>query len=462
MPIATSAMRKLAIDAAGLATSRVVQVGSRALYLVIAARMLGPVIYGQLNYAQSWYLMFLQFSMLGLQTIVARSVGKHGSKASETVGGATAAVLLASGILALVSGGIVAYLEPDPAIRIPTLIFSVAIFVRALAVWVEMLLVAYEHGRRVMHVTMLVRPLEPPLAFLLLYLGQGVAALATLHVVSWGVQLVIGYHFLSRHVDIPKPVWNLALLSRLALAGLPLMMAGGAVSFLQFGPVMMHRWLGGEGLGVLAILVQMISVLGVVPNSVMQTLLPALSRHTARDRANATRLPTLVAVLCLYGGAISAALTQFIAKPAVLILLGRNYLEAASSLWIAIATVGIYGAGAALNQSLVLRKQHYRVFLSTGCGLIAFVALRYLLTTKTPQSTLLCAAAGFVVWVTVGSIAAHLARSTMMAMAFCGIGLAILAAVDSPLGPLGAITILIVAFLGSGTLGKTRAYLQAR
>ncbi len=51
--------------------------GLRFVYMLILARMLGAELYGVFSYGQSWYLMFLPLTGLGLGAMLSREVGKN-------------------------------------------------------------------------------------------------------------------------------------------------------------------------------------------------------------------------------------------------------------------------------------------------------------------------------------------------------------------------------------------------
>lgn len=425
--------RKLLLDAVGLASSRIIQIGSQALYLLIAARLLGPEIYGQLNYAQSWYLIFFQFALLGLQSIVLREVGRRGTEARDLVSASTTAILLASMLLSVAAAAITLWVEPDPVVRLTTQVFSFAVLCRGLSVWVELLLLAHEKGRRIFLITVLVRPFEPIVAVVLLLMGQGIVALALLHVASWGIQALVGLWFLSRSIEIPRPSWPPALLGSLLSAGLPLAIGGAAMGFLLFGPVVVHRWLDGTALGELAILLQVVGLLSVAPLSLMQTLLPALSRRMEKDEKRALTDLTTILSLSLIAGALCASLAnEAIVGPIVRLVLGEAYGAVAGTLWLSLLLVGLYGAGLAINQGLILRKRHACLLVATTSGMLVFLALRIglqptssglsgLTLPLSPEGTLACAAAGYVTWLVMAAwlsgLLAPLLRALLIAAA---------------------------------------------
>ena len=465
-----SGARKLLLDALSLASSRFVQVGTRGLYLIIAARMLGPESYGQLSYAQSWYMMFFQFASLGLQSIVSREVGRGGSEARNVVSGSTAAVLLASMLLSAVAATVTLYIESDPVIRLTTVVFSLAVFCRGMSTWMEMLLVAHEKGHRVLIVTMLVRPFEPVAAFLLILAGQGVVALAVLHVASWGIQAMVGLRVLLRHTDMPRPSWEPALVGGLLRASLPLMVGGAAMGFLQFGPVVVHRWLHGGHLGQLAILTQVVAMLGVVPLSVMQTLLPALSRRMVDQEEKALAIPAAIVTLCLLGSVLGATIaTPFLAEPIVLLVLGVDYLPVAGVLWLTLVLVGMYGAGLAINQGLILQNRYYPLFSSTATGVMVFVVARIglgsiyglkngMTSPISPQGTLTCAALGYLAWLLVGGWLSGLGLPVIRAVVIGGSALVLFQTIG---GFYGIALAWMLVMIASGVVGLPRTLIYA-
>jgi O-antigen/teichoic acid export membrane protein len=326
------------------------------------------------------------------------------------------AVLLSSILLSFVSAIVTLLVEHDPTVRLATLVFSLAVFCRGMSVWMEVLLVAHEKGRQVLTMTMWVRPFEPVIAVVLILSGLGIVGLASLHVALWGVQALVGLRILLRHVDMPTLSWNQDKLIALLRSGFPLMLGGAAMSFLQFGAVIVHRWIDGLELGQLSLLVQVIALLGVVPLSIMQTLLPALSNKMLYDERKALALPVSILTVSLLGGVLGASLVHPIwVAPVVKGVFGTGYESVAENVWISMVLVGMYGAGLALNQILILRKRFYSIFVSTLSGVIVFLVARTLLGSDsgdifgleisvTPTSTLACMTVGYLTWLVLAAI----------------------------------------------------------
>ncbi|NKB56016.1 MAG: oligosaccharide flippase family protein [Alphaproteobacteria bacterium] len=448
--------KKLVIDAISLIFSRFIQVGSRFLYLVIVARMLGPELYGQLSYSQSWYLVFFQFCMLGLPSVVARAAGRGGEEADRVISGSNGAVFVACTVLAILAGAITWLIESDPAVRLVSTIFSIGVLTRGVAVWIEILLIAYERSRRILLTSLFIRPAEPIFAYILLAYGWGVAGLATVHVSLWALHaLIVGIVYLRVKRRITMH-FRLPVVIPLLKDGAALWIGGGAIGYLQVGPVIVHKWMDGSDLGILAILTQVVVVLGVVPLSIMQALLPAMSRQVENPAGDSRNLTSVMMSTFLIGGALCSTVAHVVAYPVLLLILGEVYAQSASVLWVSVFTIGIFGAALTMNQLLTAKGRYYQVGIASVVGCAAFFAMGTIEGNPTPFSTMIAASVGYGVWFLVAAIFAGFLIPGLTTATIACLCVIPMIFVEQPLMALITVPILIGYVWATGLLNQIK------
>jgi O-antigen/teichoic acid export membrane protein len=127
-----------------LLAGRGVYLITRFIYVVILATVLGPSVYGIINYGIAWYLLFFPLTSMGMAVVLSRDVGKN-----RPEGGQTAALTLTIRILLIVLVTSVYltlsfFMENDPSTRLLLFVFAFALIGRSMSAWTESVYTAYE------------------------------------------------------------------------------------------------------------------------------------------------------------------------------------------------------------------------------------------------------------------------------------------------------------------------------
>src|SRR5919106_5914305 len=113
--------QSLAINAAFLASARLLPRLLQVGYMILLARSLGPELYGLFVYGQSWYLTLLPLTSFGLYLLLSKTVSTNPVALPSALAHTLAfRVGVATGA-ALLSAGAAYFCEPDPSAR--TLLF---------------------------------------------------------------------------------------------------------------------------------------------------------------------------------------------------------------------------------------------------------------------------------------------------------------------------------------------------
>mgnify|MGYP001791251670 CR=1 FL=1 len=113
---------RLLKNAAGFSAASLINIATRAFYLILVARALSLEQFGYLVYAQSWYLVFYNLALFGLPTVVRRAFGLSPSEGEETLASAGALRLLMLGTALLVTSIAVLWVEDDPELIVVMLV----------------------------------------------------------------------------------------------------------------------------------------------------------------------------------------------------------------------------------------------------------------------------------------------------------------------------------------------------
>lgn len=369
------AKKKLAGDAFSLSMSRIVTTASRVIYLLLAARLLGPELYGLFVYSQSWYLIFLPLAMLGLRTIALRDMGRERKNSDDILQQALFLMICSSIFVSLLSAFFGYVSEDNPLVRNTILIFSLALLIRSLNVHAETIFMAYERPRILLPISLILRPLETLTGIAALLLGGGLIALASIHTAVWAAQAGILYFLAFKQKLQPPPALINRTGKRMILQGLPMLMSGILIGQIQRGPVLYFRWIGGVNLGQLSILIQFISAFSVVPTAIHQSLLPAMSRKAAYQEADAHFFTERISSFFFSIAAFAGLAAMVLADPVLLPLLGSRYELAVRHMGLAVFILGLYGAGLSIIQLLTAKGKYITSFMCIAFGAFLMIAV---------------------------------------------------------------------------------------
>ncbi|MGD2118983.1 MAG: oligosaccharide flippase family protein [Chromatiales bacterium] len=278
-------IKSIAKNAAYLSVAKAVASFSRVIYAIALAKFLGPELYGMFNLGMSWYLLFLPISMLGLDSILIREVGRDRSSASTLIGHALALRGLSGFLTSLICFLLGFFLETNSTAKLLLFIFSLALFGRSLSFWVYAIFKAYEQSVHVFRQETSFRLLEVLLGLALLLSGGGLIGIALVHASIWLVQGLLGLYFVRKHIVRVMPTWDRPAILHLLKQGLPFVISAFLVAWVMQGGTLVYRGLEGytAELGMFALAMQALLILGGIVAELSAAALPVLSRSVGRD-----------------------------------------------------------------------------------------------------------------------------------------------------------------------------------
>ncbi len=370
-------VKSIAKNGAYLAIAKALTSVARIIYAVFLAKLLGPELYGMFQYGFSWYLMFLPISMLGLNAIMVREIGRH-QKAALPLLRRIAALRGASSLLAAaLCIGLGLLSEHDQTARSLLFIFSVALIGRGLAAWTQGVFKAFEKSILVLQLEATFRIAEVIAGLAALLAGGGVLEVAAVHAGVWVCQAIVGFRMVRRSIVVVEPVWDTSAFLDLVKQGLPFVVATFLAAWLVQGGILLFRWTEGytHELGEYALAVQAFSIIAGIIAESASAAVPVLSRSAhRRDGKGKVFVDLVLRSGFLFGAA--ATIAGITLGDAVLgLVFSDAYANVAALLPWALMSVGPYFFVSSLSGVLTAEGKFYSVAISYAIGAALFTVL---------------------------------------------------------------------------------------
>jgi O-antigen/teichoic acid export membrane protein len=347
---------------------------TRFLYAVVLARVLGPEIYGKINYGIAAYLLFLPLTKIGLEVILSRDAGLDRQQGERT---ASLTLTLRIASILVVTAAYIGFsllFEDDPELRMIVLVFSFALMGRSLAFWTDSVYTAYEVNQYSFRQQSIFRPLEIALGFLALFIWGKALPVVGAHCLAWCLEAAYGLYVIQRGILPLRLIREAGELKRMLLQGLPLAGIMLMSTFLLQGPIIFFRHLGshGDSLGQLALAMQVFFMLSQIPLALGNVSLPVLSRAAARqDGKDRIYTEIVFRYTVLFGGAL--ALLGMAFGPWVTIgIFGNHYAQGGTLVGAALWLVIPFTTENVLTGVLLARKRDRATFFCTLAGALLF------------------------------------------------------------------------------------------
>ena len=347
--------RSILKNAAFIYASLLINQVSRAIYVVVLARVLGPQMFGMLSYAQAWYLAFLPLSLLGLGPLLARELGRD-RKAGARVADDVASIRIVTILITAVASGVIGIaVSGSPTVSDLMIVFAIALVGRAASMWADQMFQAYEVNHFSLKQAHVFRTAEVLLGIVLALLTKDVVWVALGHALIWLTQGVRGLYLVIRYLQPLAPRWRWSNLQLLLVAGIPLCLSDVFNTFMVQGGIILYNASGAvdELVGNLGIIVQALMILGSLFVALSRAALPAVSRSVARGDANHRIYVSIMIRLAFVFGTLAAVWALAIGADIVKFVLGAHYRTAGQWLWLMLWVLVPYIIKQAVNNALM-------------------------------------------------------------------------------------------------------------
>jgi len=369
-----TAATTLGWDLPVFAAATFVDQGGRLLLSLVAARLLGPADFGEWV-VLALIIQYAGFGSLGVPQGAGREVpkalgaGDDAGAAAIEDRAAAGSLVSAVGVAALSFALAPALLGGPSTLPVTTLVLlAVCVFLQQLFL-LEQVLYRSRLRFRQASVQLVAQGLAAPIAgFGLLIAGWGVDGLLAARAVVLTVALVAATRTLAR---VPRPVWDTAVIRRLAKIGLPLVAAGMLLLLL----VTIDRWLvavvlGRTAAGWYGLVGTALSGLLVIPLLISQQFYPRLARARGGGAPGAeilrlARQQDLLAGVLTAAGSVVVAVAAIALIPVVL----PAYVPAIRPIVTVAAGVAVF-AFASADGNLLNLLDFQRRYLTIQAGVL--------------------------------------------------------------------------------------------
>jgi O-antigen/teichoic acid export membrane protein len=391
----------LARNAVYLISARFVPRLLQIIYMIILARYLGPELYGLFAYGQSWYLALLPLTSFGLYLLLSKAIATKQEDAINTLAHTLAFRTGLAVSTTLLSMAAAQLFEPDPMPRMVVFVFSLALLGRAIVNWTEHAFVAFEAPLYALRCELWFRPLECGVGVLILMAGGKAIAVAVLHALIWFLHAGTALMLVHRRMAPVKFKCDWVTARELFRFGWPLSLNVFCTGFLLQGPLVLHRYFAptDPDIGQIAMPLQAMAILCIVPAAVSSSSLPVLARsvHSA-DRRDLVVGETMLRLG--YGfGTVVGLIGLALAPRLVDAFLGARYALAGSFMGPALWLVVPYACGHALASICLVRGRILAVLAcSAGGALVLGIAVPLLTLWLGNSGVLAATALGLLCW----------------------------------------------------------------
>ena len=375
----------------------------RVVFVIIAARMLGPELYGTYAYIGAWYTAFLPIAMLGIGVILGRSLANDRGRATHLARQTFALRVIGAGVASTLAVAAWIIFEPQANQLFFVSVIACALIGRAVSNWSDSLLSALEEGRTRAGLEVLFRLGELLASIGALLLGGGLYAVLAVHALSWAIQASCSVLVAKRRVGGFSSGPGKDSFAVLLRAG-SVLGTGGLLSVLMTtGGLILYRHFGASlsGIGQLAIAMQVLIFANVIPFALGAAALPVLARSVARgDQKDFHYLRVVISVAALGGAALFIILSEVGAWLATE-LLGERYREAAGLLGpVAVLTIPLICASST-SQLLTARRMDWSILVCAAFGAATLFGVFFLLEPVLGAlRPIIATGAAFTVWMT--------------------------------------------------------------
>jgi O-antigen/teichoic acid export membrane protein len=354
----------------------------RAIYLFFVARWLGPELFGLINYAQAWYLLFIPLFQFGFGILLSKSIGNDtvtGSQVARQILAIRLISLLIISALCLILGILN---NEEKLVQQLIMVMTLALAGRCIAIHYQQIFTAFEKTKFSLKVDLIFRPAELFFALTILFLTKDILLLAWVHALSWLLQGLYAGHLSKKHFSVHQPLWHWYRFPALLWGSLPIAISIlFSESILQW-PVIAIKVISAvpEDLGNIALINQGIMIMLTVAYAVAAASVPVLSRIFMTKPDKVSDYVSFIVRAILLGGTALFILTEHLAKWLVLFVFGESYVTAAENIYFLFWVVVPASLVIILRATLLSMGHNILVLIINTCSAIAFFSLVNFLT----------------------------------------------------------------------------------
>ncbi len=293
------------------------------------ARFLGPERYGELAYAVAYVAVFLAVANLGADGITVRDISRNPDHASEILGSATVARLSAGFVCwgAAVLWEIIAGTGNPLHLWLIVLVGGSLVFQAADTVdlWFQ----SQSQNKRTVFAKLVATLICSGVKIALIVLDAPLiafAAVVTVEAATAAIALYVSYQYFP--INSKWTITRVAIKS-LLISCWPFLIGGLAiVIYTRLDLLLVRKALGDHTLGIYAACIWILQIWHVVPTTLTTSLGPYIARRKALNEVLYRQALVSIFRVFFFVGLAAAILTYCFSEEIVMIVLGKQYVEA--------------------------------------------------------------------------------------------------------------------------------------
>ena len=379
--VSTPAIRTITRNTAYIISTRTINVLARLIWVVAAARILGPDLYALLAYCLTWQLSFLPLALFGVGPALSYLIGPDRNRTADYAGHVLTIRLITIILAVTACIGLSHFVTPDP--RAPTLIaiLSLALAARAFTSFTNTLFTAFEINQHTMRQETFFGLLDLAVALGILLSGGDLLLLVTAKAVTAWIQA--GWALLVAHRKV-IPIrfnWQPARWRPLLQLALPALLITLATDWRFNGSLVLFRNLTTDGIlfGQYALAMQALTIVTILPLALSRAAFPALRRAVARSDGKEMLFASVMQRAAPIAGTAIGLLGWTLGEPVFRWLLGEPFSTAGvlvgQTLWCLIPLT----AAAGYPEILIAHGRFRSMVILSVAGALLMTLLTFIL-----------------------------------------------------------------------------------
>lgn len=323
-------VRSLASNTLVLALAQGVGIGTRLIYIVAVARLLGPELYALLAYSQTWSLAFLPLALLGVGPALIFAIARHPAAAGALTATGLALRLTLTCVAVGVCVGLAFQVAPDPRAPLVITVLAGALAGRSLTLFAQQLYVAFEVNHHTLMQESVARAAELVLVLAVLMQAGGLLWLVAAQGLVWWLQAVWSLWVVRRDLVPLGLNWQWTAWQPLLAFALPLFVTALSVDWRVSGPLILFRNLNPDPVlfGQFSLAMQALFILATLAYALGSAAQPLLTRSAQRGDGQDLRYASGIQRLAFLLGGAAGLLGQAFGPQVFRGVLGEAYGEA--------------------------------------------------------------------------------------------------------------------------------------
>ena len=375
------AIRTITRNTAYLVGANTVNVFSRLIWAVVAARILGPDLYSLLAYSLTWQLAFVPLALFGVGPALSYLIGPDRSRTADYAGHVLAIRLIT--ILGAVAACVILshVVTPDP--RAPSLIAVLSFFMaaRAITSFTQTLFTAFEVNQHTILQDTLFGVFDLAVAFWILLSGGSLLWLVTAKAIVAWLQTGWALFIVHRRVIPIRIEWRPTQWRPILRLALPALMITLAIDWSFNGSLVLFRNLTTDGIlfGQYALAMQALAIATILPLALSRAAFPALRRAVARGDGKEMLFASAMQRMAPIAGTAAGLIGWATGEPLFRWLLGEPFSTAGELVGLTLWCLIPLTAAAGYPEALIAQGRFRTMVILTLAGATLMTLSTFLL-----------------------------------------------------------------------------------